>query len=89
MDQASRKALLSTLIDQGIFTGIEALGSPPKVGVTPLFLGLNASLQQQFIALVYAYVNNGAAGTIPLQVIDATNGKTLQSFTLADGLKQL
>jgi hypothetical protein len=89
MDQGARKALLNTLIQQGVFTGIQAVGSPPKVGVTPLFQGLNANLQSQFIAAVYAYVNNGAAGNVPLQLIDATTGKTIGSYTTASGLTLL
>ena len=39
------------------------------------------------IATVYAYVNNGAAGKDPLQLIDATNGKMIGTYTAADGLK--
>jgi hypothetical protein len=89
MDQASRKALLGTLIDQGVFTGIEAVGSPPKVGVTALFLGLNPDLQRQFLATVDSYVNNGAPAQVPLQVIDATTAKTIGTYTSADGLKLL
>lgn len=89
MDQGARKALLNTLINQGVFTGIQAVGSPPKVGVTPLFQGLDANLQSQFIAAVYAYVNNGAAGNVPLQLIDATTGKTIGSYTTASGLTLL
>ena len=89
MDQGARKALLNTLINQGVFTGVQAVGSPPKVGVTPLFQGLNANLQSQFIAAVYAYVNNGAAGNVPLQLIDATTGKTIGSYTTASGLTLL
>ena len=89
MDQGARKALLNTLIKQGVFTGVQAVGSPPKVGVTPLFQGLDPALQTQFIAAVYTYVNNGAAGNVPLQVIDATTGKVMGSYTTADGLKML
>lgn|GEM_PF-4128500 len=89
MDQASRKALLGTLIDQGVFTGIQAVGSPPKVGVTALFLGLAPDLQRQFLATVDSYVNNGAPAQVPLQVIDATTARTIGTFTTADGLKLL
>ena len=89
MDQGARKALLNTLIKQGVFTGIQAIGSSPKVGVTPLFQGLSPNLQQQFVATVYTYVNNGAAGSVPLVVIDATTGKVVGNYTAADGLKML
>jgi hypothetical protein len=78
---------VTALISQGVFTGVEAIGSPPKVGVTPLFQGLSPDLQRQFIATVYAYVNNGAPGKDPLQVIDATTGKVIGSYTATDGLK--
>jgi hypothetical protein len=89
MDQGARKALLNALIRQGVFTGVEAVGSPPKVGVTPLFQGLKPDLQRQFLATVYTYVNNGPAGSLPLQVIDATTGKVVGNYTTADGLKLL
>jgi hypothetical protein len=89
MDQGARKALLNALIRQGVFTGVEAVGSPPKVGVTPLFQGLKPDLQRQFLAAVYTYVNNGPTGSLPLQVIDATTGKVVGNYTTADGLKLL
>jgi hypothetical protein len=89
MDQGQRKALLNALIKQGVFTGVQALGSPPKVGVTPLFQGLSPDLQRQFIVAVYTYVNNGTVGNVPLQVIDATTGKVMGSYSAAEGLKFL
>jgi len=89
MDQGARKAFLVTLINQGIFTGVQALDSPPKIGVTPLFEGLDLTLKQQFIAVAYAYVNNGGQGSQPLQLIDATNGKLYGTYTAGDGLKVL
>ena len=89
MDQGSRQALVNTLIQQGVFTGVQAVGSPPKVGVTPLFRGLDPDLQRQFVAAVYSYVNRGAAGTDPLQVIDATTGNVLGKYTSAGGLELL
>jgi hypothetical protein len=89
MDQGARKAFLVTLINQGIFTGVQALDSPPKIGVTPLFEGLDLTLKQQFIAVAYAYVNNGGQGSQPLQLIDATNGKLFGTYTAGDGLKLL
>jgi hypothetical protein len=89
MDQGARKAFLLTLIKQGIFTGLQALESPPKIGVTPLFKGLDLTLKQQFIAVAYAYVNNGGQGTQPLQLIDATDGKLLGTYSAGDGLKLL
>ncbi len=87
MDQGQRKALLTALIGQGVFTGVQVDNPPPKVGVTPLFQGLSDDLKQQFIATVYAYVNNGGAGKDPLELVDATNGKTIGTYTAADGLK--
>ncbi len=87
MDQASRRQLLTALIGQGVFTGIQVDSPPPKVGVTPLFQGLSDDLKQQFIATVYAYVNNGGTGKDPLQLVDATSGKTIGTYTAADGLK--
>lgn len=89
MDQATRKALVSTLIAQGIFTGVEAIGTPPKVGVTPLFQGLDPGLQRQFLAAVDGYVNNGKPAATPLQVVDATTGKPMGTYTAADGLTLL
>jgi hypothetical protein len=58
------------------------------VGVTALFLGLNPDLQQQFIATVYAYVNNGAEGKDALQVINATTGELVGTYTAAEGLRR-
>lgn len=87
MSQQSRRGLLLTLIQQGVFTGVQAVGTPPKVGVTALFQGLSSSLQQQFIAVVYAYINNGAGGTQTLQLIDATSGTQVGSYSASDGLK--
>jgi hypothetical protein len=87
MDQGQRRALVTALIGQGVFTGVQVDSPPPKVGVTPLFQGLSDDLKQQFIATVYGYVNNGAAGKDPLQLIDATNGKMIGTYTAADGLK--
>jgi hypothetical protein len=87
MDQSQRRALVTALIGQGVFTGVQVDSPPPKVGVTPLFQGLSDDLKQQFIATVYAYVNNGAAGKDPLQLIDATNGKMIGTYTATDGLK--
>lgn len=89
MDQQSRKAMLLRLIEQGVFTGVQAVGSPPKVGVTPLFQGLDPKLQAEFAALVYAYVNNGAAGTETLQLVDAQTGSTAGTYTADTGLKLL
>ena len=86
MDQPARKAFLLRLIDQGVFTGVQAPPAP-KVGVTPLFQGLSADLKQQFIAVVDAYVYNGATGPDPLQVIDDTSGKVVGTYTPGDGLK--
>ena len=86
MAQGARRDLLNKLIGQGVFTGIEPVG-PARVGVTPLFQGLNPDLQQQFLAVVYAYVHNGAAATDALLVIDATNGKVIGNFTNEAGLK--
>jgi hypothetical protein len=86
MDQPARKAFLLRLIDQGVFTGVQAPPAP-KVGVTPLFQGLSSDLKQQFIAVVDAYVYNGAAGPDPLQVIDATSGKVVGTYTPGHGLK--
>jgi hypothetical protein len=87
MSQQSRRGMLLTLIQQGVFTGVQALDTPPRVGVTALFEGLSPNLQQQFIAVVYAYINNGAAGTQTLQLIDATNGSQVGSYSTQDGLK--
>lgn len=87
MDQAARRGLLTTLIQQGVFTGVQVDTTPPKVGVTPLFQGLSNDLQQQFIATVYAYVNNGATGKGPLDVVDATTGKTIGHYTVDEGFK--
>lgn len=87
MTQQSRRGLLLTLIQQGVFTGVQALDTPPKVGVTALFKGLSLSLQRQFIAVVYAYINNGAPGTQTLQLIDAANGSQVGSYSAGDGLK--
>jgi hypothetical protein len=87
MTQQSRRGLLLTLIQQGVFTGVQALDTPPKVGVTALFQGLSPNLQQQFIAVVYAYINNGAAGTQRLQLIDATSGSQVGSYSASDGLE--
>ncbi len=87
LDQEGRKNLLLTLISQGIFTGVQALDTPPKVGVTALFRGLDPSLQQQFIAVVYAYVNGGGNNAHDLQLIDATTGQPTGSYNAADGLQ--
>ncbi len=87
MSQQSRRGFLLTLIKQGVFTGVQALDTPPKVGVTPLFEGLSPNLQQQFIAVVYAYINNGTDGTQTLQLIDATSGSQVGSYSASDGLK--
>jgi hypothetical protein len=89
MDQRSRRQLVSTLIEQGVFTGVQAIGSPPKVGVTPLFRGLDVDLQRQFVAAVYSYINKGGAGTEALQVIDATTGDLVGKYTAAGGLELL
>jgi hypothetical protein len=86
MDQPARKAFLLRLINQGVFTGVQAPPAP-KVGVTPIFQGLSPALKQQFIAVVDAYVYNGATGPDPLQLIDATTGKAMGSYTPGDGLK--
>ena len=87
MTQQSRRGLLLTLIQQGVFTGVQALDTPPRVGVTALFQGLSPSLQRQFIAVVYAYINNGAAGTQTLQLIDANSGTPVGSYSASGGLK--
>jgi hypothetical protein len=87
MDQGTRRATLLKLINQGIFTAIIATPKPAKVGITPIFQGLNASLQQQFVALVYVYINNGKPGTEPLQLIDVTTQKLAGTYSQADGLK--
>jgi hypothetical protein len=87
MNQGARKDMLLHLIDQGIFTAVKAIGSPPQVGVTPLFRGLSPSLQQQFIALVYLYINNGKPGSDQLQLIDVANGGLAGTYTTAGGLK--
>ena len=87
MSQAERKDLLLRLIGQGVFTGVEALGTPPKVGVTALFRGLDTSLQQQFIAAAHAYVQAGSAQPVTLEVVDAQSGTTIGSYSAADGLK--
>lgn len=89
MDQQARKEMLLRLIGQGVFTGVQAIGSPPKVGVTPLFQGLDPKLQAEFAALVYAYVNNGAAGTETLQLVDARTGNTAGTYSADTGLKLL
>jgi hypothetical protein len=89
MDQQSRRELLLRLIDQGVFTGVEADGSPPKVGVTSLFKGLNPDMQREFAALAYTYVNNGGAGTQPLQIVDAETGGVAGTYTADGGLKLL
>jgi hypothetical protein len=86
MDQPARKAFLLRLINQGVFTGVQAPPAP-KVGVTSLFQGLSPDLKLQFIAAVDAYVYNGAAGPDPLQVIDASSGKVMGTYTPADGLR--
>lgn len=87
MSQAERKDLLLRLIGQGVFTGVEALGTPPKVGVTALFRGLDTSLQQQFIAAAHAYVQAGSAQPVTIEVVDAQSGTTIGSYSAADGLK--
>ena len=87
MTQQSRRGLLLTLIQQGVITGVQALDTPPRVGVTALFQGLSPSLQRQFIAVVYAYINNGAAGTQTLQLIDANSGTQVGSYSASGGLK--
>jgi len=87
MSQAERKDLLLRLIGQGVFTGVEALGTPPKVGVTALFRGLDTSLQQQFIAAAHAYVQAGATQAVTLEVVDAQSGTTIGSYSAAEGLK--
>lgn len=87
MTQQSRKGLLLTLIQQGVLTGVQAVGTPPRVGVTALFQGLSSNLQRQFIAVVYAYINNGGTGTQTLQLIDATSGSQVGSYSASDGLK--
>lgn len=86
MTQQSRRGFVLTLIQQGVLTGVQALDTPPKVGVTALFRGLSPSLQRQFIAVVYAYINNGATGTQTLQLIDATSGSQVGSYSASDGL---
>lgn len=88
MDQQSRREMLLRLIDQGVFTGIQAIGSP-KVGVTPLFKGLDPAMQREFVGLVYAYVNNGTTGTEPLQIVDAQTGDAAGTYTSDGGLKLL
>ena len=87
MTQADRRAFVQKLISQGVFTGVQISPAPPKVGVTPLFQSLNLDLKRQFISVVEAYVHNGAATTEPLQLIDATNGHAIGTYTVADGLK--
>ena len=78
MDQSARKDFLNKLIGQGVLMGVEPFGPPAKVGVTPLFQGLNPDLQLQFLAVVYAYVHAGLPSPDPLQVIDSTT----QSLTV-------
>ena len=87
MSQGARRDFLNKLIGQGVFMGVDPFGPPAKVGVTPLFQGLNPDLQLQFLAVVYAYVHNGAVATDPLQVVDSTNGKVIGTFTNETGLK--
>lgn len=87
MTQPDRRAFVLKLISQGVFTGVQATTSPPKVGVTPLFQALNPDFKQQFIAAVDAYVHNGAPTTEALQIIDATSGNLIGTYTVADGLK--
>jgi hypothetical protein len=89
MDQQSRREMLLRLINQGVFTGIQAVGSPPRVGVTPLFKGLDPAMQREFVGLVYAYVNNGTTGTEPLQIVDAQTGDAAGTYTADAGLKLL
>jgi len=89
MDQQSRKDMLLKLINQGVFTGIVADVSPPRVGVTDLFKGLSPSIQSEFAALVYAYVNNGRTGKDPLQIIDVQTGASAGTYTADGGLKLL
>ena len=89
MDQQSRKDMLLRLIGQGVFTGVEAVGTAPKVGVTDLFKGLDPAMQSEFVALVYAYVNNGAAGKAALQIIDAQTGAPAGTYSADGGLKLL
>ena len=87
MSQQSRRGFLLALIQQGVLSGVQALDTPPRVGVTTLFEGLSPNLQQQFIAVVYAYINNGTAGTQTLQLIDAATGSQVGSYSTGDGLK--
>jgi len=89
MDQQSRRELLLRLIDQGVFTGVQADGSPPKVGVTSLFKGLNPDMQREFVGLVYTYVNNGTTGTQTLQIVDAETGSIAGTYSADSGLKLL
>lgn len=86
MSQPDRQQFLLRLIKQGVFSGVKAPPSP-KVGVTALFMGLSPELQKQFVGVVDYYVNNGAAETEPLQVIDAKTNKPIGTYTKADGLK--
>lgn len=81
--------MLLRLIGQGVFTGVQAVGSPPKVGITALFKGLDPGLQREFVALVYAYVNNGGPGKDELQIIDAQTGNMAGTYTADAGLKLL
>jgi len=87
MTQTDRRAFVQKLIRQGVFTGLKISPAPPRVGVTPLFQSLNPDLKRQFISVVEAYVHNGATTTEPLQLIDATNGNAIGTYTVADGLK--
>ena len=89
MDQQSRRDMLLKLINQGVFTGVVADVSPPRVGITDLFKGLNPSMQSEFAALVYAYVNNGRTGKAPLQIIDAQSGTQAGTYSADGGLKLL
>lgn len=86
MDQGERRDFLNRLIGQGVFTAVVPVPAA-KVGVTPLFQGLKPDLQLQFLAVAYAYIHNGAAGTDPLQLIDVTNGKVIGNFTNTAGLQ--
>jgi hypothetical protein len=87
MTQIDRRAFVQKLIRQGVLTGVQVSPAPPKVGVTPLFQSLGLDLKRQFIAVVEAYVHNGATTTEQLQLIDATNGDVIGNYTVADGLK--
>ena len=87
MTQAQRKDLLLRLIGQGVFTGVEAVGSPPKVGVTALFRGLDFGLQQQFVAAAHAYAQAAAKEPLTLEVVDAASGTTIGSYSTAQGRK--